>query len=113
MMFVPSSTAMPPGLNTIDDGLVFVAAAAPAQPGVRASCSLTLNAFADATLEEPTTAAKRKYERFFMVLVLGYWLLRNDVRSTCRRCVPNTPACVSVAGLSSDGCTKMLFASVV
>src|SRR5688572_20931111 len=45
-MFVPVLIAMPPGLNTIDDAPVLLAADAPPRPVTRASCSLMLNAFA-------------------------------------------------------------------
>jgi hypothetical protein len=49
-------------LNTIDDGVSLLAAEAPPRPVTRASCSLMLNAFADAIAEEPSVAAKRILE---------------------------------------------------
>src|ERR1043165_1032341 len=67
--FVPSATGIPPGLNTIADGLSFEAAVAPPRPVTAASCSLMLNAPADATAEEPSVAAKRILEMLFVFMV--------------------------------------------
>src|SRR4051812_18452514 len=78
--FVPSATAIPPGLNATADGSVSVAATAPARPGALASCSLTLNAFADAIAEEPSVAAKRMCLRFFIVVVAPVLLVGVEPR---------------------------------
>src|SRR6476659_5381756 len=71
---------MPPGLNATDDGSVSLAATAPARPVAFASCSLTLNAFADAIAEEPIVAAQRMDWIFFLVVVAPVLLVGVEPR---------------------------------
>jgi hypothetical protein len=65
---VPSTRARPAGLNTIADASSLLAAVAPARPPTRASCSLTLKAFAEADALIPTrpSVVNRQLRRFVM-----------------------------------------------
>src|SRR5690349_15808828 len=101
---------MPPGLNTIDDGSSLLAALAPPRPVTRASCSLMLNAFADATPASAPrpSAVNNAVRRVFMVV--AYRLrTRKVMASVCRRTVPSWPAAPDDGvGRSSDAWSKVL-----
>src|SRR5687767_6142125 len=87
--FVPSAIGIPPGLNTIADGVSLLAAVAPPRPVTRASCSLMLNAFADAIAEEPSVAAKRILDRLLLFMVTSTCSPRATSRRrvACGRCL--------------------------
>src|SRR5689334_17562876 len=107
---------MPPGLNTIDDGVSLLAAVAPPRPVTRASCSLMLNAFAEAMAEEPSVAAKRILEMWFVFMVTSYLFDCSHARaSTCMRTVPPMPSVGGfvAAGRMSDECTYVAVVSSV